>query len=98
MAHSDNVSNDDSRLDRLKVLAVFNHVISRGDKQASGERLLHGLFASHDFDGYTLTLYDASVRLDLFFHNRFKLNYQHRDQLAAFMKKIDFIYQQHCQE
>lgn len=94
MADSDAPLN--SKVDLVKTLSVFNWIIDHGELQADGSRLLDGLYASHDFDGYTLTLYDAGARLDLFFHNRYKLDFQSREQLKSFMSKIDSVFRRRC--
>ncbi len=100
MAYSD-INPDslsDPRVDLVKVLGVFNWIMDHGEKQSGGEHLLDGLYACHDFDGYTLTLYDAGTRLDLFFHNRYKLDYQSREQFISFMKKIDLLFDRCCHQ
>ena len=97
MAGSDIDTPGNTKVDLVKMLSVFNRIIDHGELQGDGGRLLEGLRASHDLDGYILTLYDSGVRLDLFFHNRYKLDFQSRDQLAAFMKKADAIFKRYCQ-
>ncbi|MCV6611981.1 MAG: DUF3081 domain-containing protein [Amphritea sp.] len=93
---SDSDINSGTKVDLVKLLSVFNWIRDHGEKQSGGEYVLGGLYASHDFDGYTLTLWDAGTRLDLFFHNRYKLDYQNRDQLLTFMRKVDVIFEQSC--
>ena len=72
-----------NEIDIHRALRVFNKVTTLGDKQSdSTESVYHlcGLNALTDFDGYTISLSDAQVRLDIFFHNKYNL-VQNRDCL-----------------
>jgi hypothetical protein len=41
-----------------------------------------------DFDGYTISLSDAQVRLDIFFHNKYKFDYPNHEALENFLTRF----------
>jgi hypothetical protein len=51
--------------------------------------MLNGLCASQGFDGYTASIYNDYVRLDIHFHNRFTFEFSSKKERRAFLEKID---------
>lgn len=86
---------DDLKLDMVKTLSVSNYILDKGERMSAGHYVYSGLQARHDHDGYTLTLFDSDVELNLFFHNKYQANFDRRSQFDAFLHKIDRIYFKH---
>ncbi len=78
------------KMDIRVALSVFDKVTTKGERQ--GESFfLDGLYATPSFDGYTVTLTDEKVTLDIQFHNKFNLDYDTKKSLDEFMLKLDRI-------
>ncbi|MFT5084385.1 MAG: hypothetical protein ACI9Y1_002440 [Lentisphaeria bacterium] len=73
-----------------KSLRVFNKIITEGYRNGD-EYSLNGLNASMDFDGYTVTIRNDYVRLDIFFHNKISFDYSSRKERILFLEKIDVM-------
>lgn len=71
-----------------KALKAFELIRQFGEANGDEYRL-YGVIASSDFDGYTLLLKDARVRLHIFFHNKFQCDYDSKSALDAFLGKLD---------
>lgn len=69
---------------------VFNKVLTQGEP-ADGKRVLQGVHASSDFDGYTLHLGDEEVDLYIYFHNSYKLEYRSKSALNNFLLRMQNI-------
>lgn len=82
----------DLKLEVAKALSVFNRIVEQGERQKNGHHLFQGVSAETGYDGYTVSLYDAGARLDIFFHNKFKLIFQTNKQKQSFLRKLDAIY------
>jgi len=83
------------KVDVMKTLSVFNCILDKGDKLADGHYLYSGIQAKHDAEGYTLTLFDSEVKLNIYFHNKYAAQFENRSKLDFFLKKLDTIYQKH---
>ncbi len=75
------------KLNIKQALRVFQKILDHGQRR-DAERMLHGLYASSDLDGYTLMIRDEAVTLQIFFHNRHKLSFKRRPELDQFMKRL----------
>ena len=83
------------KVDLVKILSVFNTVLDHGEKLSDGHYLYSGIQAKHDQDGYTLTLLDSQVTLNLFFHNKYQAQFERRGHFDEFLHKIERIYHKH---
>ena len=72
------------------VLAVFEKIRSHG-KHQDDAYTLEGVKAYTDFDGYTLFIEDASVKLSFGFHNQYHFDYEKAEQMEQFEKKLRHI-------
>ena len=81
-----------NEIDSKFVLAVFEKIRLHG-KQEDDKYFLEGIFASTDFDGYTLYLSDALVNLSFGFHNQYHFDYDQQEHFEQFSKKLDYINQ-----
>ena len=77
-------------VDSKFLLAVFEKVRTHG-KQEDGVYLLDGIKAFTDFDGYTLYIEDALVKLSFGFHNQYRFDYESASHFEAFEKKLKAI-------
>lgn len=77
-------------LDRVKkqnLLQIFNLVTTKGTK-TDGIYELSGIRASQDFDGYTCWLAYKDLTVTLMFHGSHDFDYQQKDTLESFFKKV----------
>ncbi|MFT6387891.1 MAG: hypothetical protein ACJAUP_001263 [Cellvibrionaceae bacterium] len=74
-----------------KAFRAFNRITTEGYRNGD-EYSLNGLTAHSDFDGYTITIRNDYVRLDIFFHNKFSFDYSSRKERILFLEKIDTMY------
>jgi len=77
-------------LDRIKkqnLLQVFNLVTTKGSN-TDGVYELSGIRASQDFDGYTCWLAYKDLTVTISFHGSYDFDYQEKDTLDVFFKKI----------
>jgi hypothetical protein len=79
-----------NELDSRFLLSVFEKVRQHG-KQENGQYLLEGVKAFTDFDGYTLFIEDALVKLTFGFHNQYHFDYESSSHYEAFEKKLKHI-------
>jgi len=78
------------KLDITTALRAFNIIREQGVER-DGEHHLGGIAASSDFDGYTIMMHDDYVRLTIYFHNSFDLDYSSGHQLDAFIERLENI-------
>lgn len=79
-----------NNLDSKFLLAVFEKVRKNGKKK--GEQYsLGGIIVYTDFDGYTLFIEDALVKLRFGFHNQYHFDYASSSDYEAFEKKLKAI-------
>jgi hypothetical protein len=79
-----------NNLDSKFLLAVFEKVRQHGKKDGD-EYSLGGVKVYTDFDGYTLFIEDALVKLRFGFHNQYHFDYESASQYEAFEKKLKAI-------
>ena len=73
-----------------QALRVFQRVITEGRREG-GEYHLKGVIASTDFDGYTVTLRNDYVHLDIFFHNTISFEYANLREKALFLETLELL-------
>jgi len=76
------------------VLSVFEKMRQHGEKQQE-IYVLGGLQAFTDFDGYTLFIEDAQVKLRFGFHNQYDFEYVKDEHFEQFIKKMSVINQKY---
>ncbi len=79
-----------NELDSKFLLIVFEKIREHGKKD-NEQYLLDGIKAYTDFDGYTLFIEDALVKLSFGFHNQYHFDYESRAHFTAFEKKLKAI-------
>jgi hypothetical protein len=79
-----------NELDSRFLLAVFEKIRLNG-KNENGQYSLEGVKAFTDFDGYTLFIEDALVKLSFGFHNQYHFDYESSSHYEAFEKKLKNI-------
>lgn len=62
------------KFDIRKALLIFQHIIADGER-IGYQYHLNGFTAYTDFDGYTGTIRNDYVCLDVFFQNKFSFTY-----------------------
>lgn len=72
-----------------KYLALFNQVISHGQKQDDGKYLLNELLAWHDHDGYTCYIGYKDLTMTLYFHSKHAYDFQDEQTLALFESLVN---------
>lgn len=83
-----------NELDSRMILSVFEKIHQHGKIKNEGH-ILYGVEAFTDFDGYTIFMQDALVKLSFGFHNQYHYDYQkeeHREQFEAKLKAINESY------
>ena len=78
---------DLKRQDTNKYLQLFNIILTKGTRCDNGFEL-DGINAYHDFDGYTCWLSYQDLIITLFFHGKYKAEYQHLDTKKRFTEKM----------
>ena len=81
-------------IDSKFVLRVFDKIMKHGEKKGD-EYFLMGIKGYTDFDGYTLFIEDAQVKLNFGFHNQYHFNYEKQEHFESFIKKLKAIEQQY---
>lgn len=79
-----------NEIDSKLILMVFDKIRAHGQTK-DDKYLLEGVSAYTDFDGYTLYLNDALVSLSFGFHNQYHFEYQEKEHLEQFVKKLENI-------
>lgn len=77
-------------LDTKVVLSVFDKIRSHGSRDGQ-QYHLEGITAFTDFDGYTVYLEDARVKLSFGFHNQYHFDYDNQQAFEQFLQKIEYI-------
>ncbi len=80
----------DEKIDIRQALRVF-HIIRNNGKKQGNTYSFKNLSAISDFDGYTATLKDDYVCLDIFFHNKFSFQYSNAKDRELFLEKLSNI-------
>lgn len=76
-----------NEIDSRYILRIFEKIRQHG-KCDAGEFHLEGLKAFTDFDGYTVFIEDALVKLRFGFHNQYHFDYEDPAHFEAFDKKM----------
>lgn len=79
-----------NELDSKFLLEAFEKIRQHGKKEQE-QYLLNGVIAYTDFDGYTVYLEDAKVKLSFGFHNQYHFDYDSSSDFEAFEKKLKQI-------
>jgi Protein of unknown function (DUF3081) len=77
-----------------KHLALFNKVISQGEKLGNGKYQLKQVLAWHDHDGYTCYLSFKDLTMTLYFHNKYAYDYEEEVTLTEFERLVERITRQ----
>ena len=80
----------DTKLDVKMALRVFDKITTHGQK-LDQEYRLGDVIASTSYDGYTVSLRDDNVDLDVMFHQTHRVNFKNRPSYEAFLKKLKEI-------
>ncbi len=76
------------------ILSVYEKIVTKGEAvegELEGTHQLEGVTAFADFDGYTVYLEDAEVKVRTGFHNTFKVDYDTARALDNFVRKMKHI-------
>jgi hypothetical protein len=79
-----------SDIDVHQAIRVFQLIREHGEKIATGFQL-NGVTGTTDFDGYTVFLNDDKVSLVVYFHYKYKLEYDNPRDLESFINRLDAI-------
>jgi hypothetical protein len=71
-----------------QALRVFDIIRSNGDRTEEGYRF-RNLTAFTDFDGYTVTIKNDYVRLDIYFHNKMSFTFTNDKERYSFLETIE---------
>ncbi|WP_444900450.1 DUF3081 family protein [Microbulbifer sp. VAAC004] len=78
---------EESKIDVKQALRVFDRVTREGHKETDGWHY-KGLTVNTDFDGYTVFINSAKVKLTVFFHNKFSIDYSSDRELQDFIRLL----------
>lgn len=79
-----------NELDSKFLLRIFDKI--RNNAELKDEQyFLEGITAYTDFDGYTLYIEDARVKLRFGFHNQYHFDYNSESDYESFDKKLKYI-------
>ena len=79
-----------NEVDSKFLLRVFDKIRNHGSKTEEGS-FLEGVTAFSDFDGYTVFLQDAKVKMSFGFHNTYHFDYDSNQDFVDFEKKLKVI-------
>ncbi len=79
-----------NEFDSKFLLRVFEKMRLHGTPE-NGQYRLGGLVAYTDFDGYTLFIEDALVKMSFGFHNQYRFDYSENAHFEQFEKKLKAI-------
>jgi hypothetical protein len=79
-----------NNIDSKFLLSVFEKIRQFGESKDNAYHL-DGVKAFTDFDGYTVYMEDATVKLSFGFHNQYHFDYDNQAQFDAFEKKLQNI-------
>lgn len=80
----------DKKPDVYQALRVYQKIVEFGLRK-SNVFLLNGLTANPGTDEYSITIKDEYVSLDIYFHNRYQLDYHDSQSLMRFLDKIETV-------
>lgn len=79
-----------NEIDSHFILGVFDKIRQHGEV-VDNEYHLEGVKAFTDFDGYTVFIEDALVKLRFGFHNQYHFDYEKQEHMEAFEQKLKQI-------
>ena len=79
-----------SSINIKQALRVFEKITDQG-QCVDGEYHYRGLIASSGYDGYTITLRNDYVTLDIFFHNKFHFEFLNKKERDGFLEKLALL-------
>lgn len=79
-----------NEIDSKFILNVFEKIRQHGEPKEQGHSL-EGVTAFSDFDGYTVFIEDANVKLRFGFHNQYHFDYEKEEHLTQFEHKLKTI-------
>ncbi len=77
-----------------QALRAYQIIVSNGVRGEEGHRF-NGLTAFTDFDGYTVTIKNDYVRLDILFHNKIVFDFINDKEKVQFLEAIASIDKNH---
>lgn len=77
----------DSKIKVRQALRVFNRIVSEGQKKGASYQM-NGINAETGFDGYTVSLFNDYVRLDIFFHNKHRFEFTNAKERDGFLDTL----------
>ena len=77
-------------LDSKLILQVYDYIQQYGEASEQG-KILEGVTAFSDWDGYTIYLQGSGVLLRFGFHNKYDLTYDYEKQKGQFLNKLNAI-------
>ncbi len=80
----------DDKLDIKQALAAVGQITRHG-QPGHHQFEYGGLWVDSDFDGYGLTLGDAQVSLDIYFHSSYQLHSPNRFATEAFIEHVEAL-------
>lgn len=81
---------EEHKVDVKQALRVFDRATREGSKEGDGWHF-KGLTVSTDFDGYTVFINSPKVKLTIFFHNKFSVDYERSKDLQEFVNLLASI-------
>lgn len=78
----------DHKLDIPTVLKAYEVIIENGSKTDDGF-VLDGVTAQPGHDDYTISLTDGRVKLYVYFHNKYQVDYQRREDFDRFVAELE---------
>ena len=79
-----------NEIDSHFILKVFDKIRQHGEHKDDAYHLAN-LKAYTDFDGYTVFIEDARVKLRFGFHNQYHFDYDNAQSLEAFERKMQSV-------
>jgi hypothetical protein len=83
-----------NQLDISFILSVFDKIKKKG-KKWNNSYMLEGIEAGMGYDEYTIFLANSQVTLQVFFHNKYQIDYKNKEQFFGFMKNLEAIDRQY---
>lgn len=78
----------DHKLDIPTVLKAYEQVVENGKATEDGH-VIDGLIAKPGLDDYTVFLTDGRVKLYVYFHNKYNVEYERRDDFDHFVAQLE---------
>ena len=85
--HLNNRSVMKDKIDVRLVLRAVARILEKGQPTENGAAY-RGLRVESDYDGYTVTISNDAVRLNVLFHNRYEIDYRSTPAVDDFYETI----------